>query len=42
MEKKMEIEMETGEYLGSRNLNLSYSLGQTKLVAMYSHYGNLI
>ena len=40
MEKNMEVEMETGEYLGSRNLNLSYSLGETRLLAMYS-YGNL-
>ena len=42
MEKNMENEMETGGILGFKGLKLSYSIGETLLFTIYTHYGNLI
>ena len=41
MEKNMENEMETGEIEGFR-VKLSYHIGETPLLTIYTHYGNLI
>ena len=42
MEKKMENEMYTGGILGFKELKLSYSIGETLLFTIYTHYGNLV
>ena len=42
MEKKMENEMETGGISGFKELELSYYIGGTILITIYTHYGNLI
>ena len=42
MDKKMENEMETGGILGFKELKLSYSIGETLLFTIYTHYGNLV
>ena len=40
--KKMENRMETEGVLGLRELNFSYSSGETLSISIYIHYGNLI
>ena len=40
MEKNMENEMETVVMQGFRELNLSYSIGETLSFTIYTHYGN--
>ena len=43
MEKKMENDMETGGRKESKELKLSYYIGETLFFfTIYTHYGNLI
>ena len=42
MEIKMENEMEAGGIWGSGELKLSYYIGETLSITIYTHYGNLI
>ena len=41
MEKKIENAMETWGIKGSKEINLSYYIGETLVFTMYTHYGNL-
>ena len=41
MEKNMENEMDSVVIEGYIELNLSYTIGETLLISIYSHYGNL-
>ena len=41
-EQKVENEMETGGIQGFKELNLSYYIGETTLLTIYTYYGNLV
>ena len=42
MKKKMENEMKTRGMQGFKELSSSYYIGETILITVYTHYGNLI